>query len=108
MERGTRPGVNIVSGSTGWFGEIDRARKAAEKPGVGIVWGSNYSVGVEIFGQIVSQAARLMATQEEYEWDSILVPTRLVLIQARTLSRFVTSHATVNATPVGPFVRPDG
>jgi 4-hydroxy-tetrahydrodipicolinate reductase len=67
IERAARLGANIVTGTTGWFGEIERARKAAEKRGVGIVWGSNYSVGIQIFGQMVSQAARLMRTQEEYE-----------------------------------------
>lgn len=67
IERAARLGVNIVTGTTGWFGEIDRARKAAEQTGVGIVWGSNYSVGIHIFGQVVSQTARLMGTQEEYE-----------------------------------------
>ena len=66
IERAARLGVSIVSGTTGWFAEIERARKAAEETGVGIVWGSNYSVGIQIFGQIVAQAARLMVTQAEY------------------------------------------
>jgi 4-hydroxy-tetrahydrodipicolinate reductase len=66
IERAAWLGVNMVSGTTGWFGEIERARKAVDESGVGIVWGSNFSVGIQIFGQIVSQAARLMANQVEY------------------------------------------
>jgi len=61
-----RLGVNVVVGTTGWFGELDRARKAVEAAGTGLVWSPNFSVGVQIFSQIVAEAARLMARQSDY------------------------------------------
>ena len=66
IARLARLGVNTVIGTTGWFGEIGRARKAVESAGTGLVWASNFSVGVHIFTQLVAEAARLVARQPEY------------------------------------------
>jgi 4-hydroxy-tetrahydrodipicolinate reductase len=59
-------GVNVVTGTTGWSKEIERVRSAVELCGTGLVWGPNFSVGIHIFSQLVSEAARLMAKQREY------------------------------------------
>lgn len=59
-------GVNVVTGTTGWTSEAGRVRSAVERGGVGLVWSPNFSVGVQVFAQIVSEAARLMANQKEY------------------------------------------
>jgi 4-hydroxy-tetrahydrodipicolinate reductase len=37
-----------------------------ERAGTGLVWSSNFSVGVQVFSQVVAEAARLMARQSEY------------------------------------------
>jgi len=66
VERLARLGVNVVVGTTGWFDELDRARSAVERHGTGLVWSPNFSVGVQIFSQIVAEAARLMARQPDY------------------------------------------
>jgi 4-hydroxy-tetrahydrodipicolinate reductase len=66
IERLVRLGVNTVVGTTGWFGEIERARSAVERGGTGLVWSPNFSVGVSLFNQIVAEAARLFVHQPEY------------------------------------------
>ena len=66
IERLARLGVNSVIGTTGWSSDLDRARKAVERGGTGLVWSANFSVGVNILSQIVAEAARLMARQPEY------------------------------------------
>jgi 4-hydroxy-tetrahydrodipicolinate reductase len=66
IERLAQLGVNCVVGTTGWLGEIERARTAVEGGGTGLVWGANFSVGVNIFSQIVAEAAKLIARQPEY------------------------------------------
>ena len=66
IERLARLGVNAVVGTTGWFGELDRARAAVERHGTGLVWSPNFSVGVYLFSQIVAQAAELFARQPDY------------------------------------------
>ena len=66
IERVAALGVNAVVGTTGWFGEMDRVRKAVERAGTGVIWSPNFSVGVSIFSQLVADAARLMGRQPEY------------------------------------------
>jgi 4-hydroxy-tetrahydrodipicolinate reductase len=66
IERLAALGVNAVIGTTGWFGEIERAKKAVERAGTALVWSPNFSVGVGIFLQLVAEAARHMAKQPEY------------------------------------------
>jgi 4-hydroxy-tetrahydrodipicolinate reductase len=66
IERLARMGVNTVVGTTGWLGDIARAREAVEKAGTALVWGANFSVGVNLFSQVVAEAAELFARQKEY------------------------------------------
>lgn len=66
IERLAKLGVNTVVGTTGWLRDIDRARAAVEKAGTALVWSANFSVGVNLFSQIVAEAARLFARQQEY------------------------------------------
>lgn len=66
IERLARLGVNAVIGTTGWFDQMERARAAVERAGTGLVYSANFSVGVNMFSQIVAEAARLMARQAEY------------------------------------------
>jgi 4-hydroxy-tetrahydrodipicolinate reductase len=66
IERLAGLGVSTVIGTTGWFGEVARARTAVESAGTGLVWSPNFSVGVSVFMQLVAEAARLMARQPEY------------------------------------------
>jgi len=54
----------MVVGTTGWYGEIERIRKAVEQAGCGFVYGSNFSYGVNLFFQILRAAAP--ALQHDY------------------------------------------
>jgi 4-hydroxy-tetrahydrodipicolinate reductase len=51
----------MVVGTTGWYGELDRVRKAVEQAGTGLVFGANFSYGVNLFFQIVQAAAPALA-----------------------------------------------
>lgn len=52
-----RAGKHMVVGTTGWYGEIDYVRKLLEEHNTGLVYGSNFSIGVNIFFEIVRSAA---------------------------------------------------
>jgi 4-hydroxy-tetrahydrodipicolinate reductase len=58
--------VPIVVGTTGWLGDMDRARAAVEQHGSCLVWSPNFSIGVNIFTRLVREAARLMADEPQY------------------------------------------
>lgn len=66
IERLAKLGVNTVVGTTGWLRDMGRARAAVEKAGTALVWGANFSVGVNLFSQIVAEAAELFAHQRDY------------------------------------------
>jgi 4-hydroxy-tetrahydrodipicolinate reductase len=66
IERLARLGVNVAVGTTGWFDQIDRLRPVVDRSGSAVVWSPNFSVGVNIFSQLVADAARLLARQPEY------------------------------------------
>jgi 4-hydroxy-tetrahydrodipicolinate reductase len=47
----------MVVGTTGWYGEIDQVKRLVESSGTGLVFGSNFSVGVNLFFEVVRTAA---------------------------------------------------
>jgi 4-hydroxy-tetrahydrodipicolinate reductase len=53
--------VPIVVGTTGWYDHIEEARRIVEESGIGFVYGSNFSVGVNLMFKIVEHASRLFA-----------------------------------------------
>ena len=59
-------GVNLVVGTTGWLAEMEAVKRAAEANGIGLIWSPNFSIGVNAFLRLVSNAAHLLASQSEY------------------------------------------
>jgi 4-hydroxy-tetrahydrodipicolinate reductase len=60
-------GVPLVEGTTGWKDDQAEARRILEEHGGALVYGANFSIGVNVFYRIVSHAARLMAGLDQYE-----------------------------------------
>ena len=59
-------GVNLVIGTTGWLEHREAVERAVAAHRIGLVWSPNYSVGVNAFFRLVSEAARLLASRPEY------------------------------------------
>jgi 4-hydroxy-tetrahydrodipicolinate reductase len=57
-------GKNMVVGTTGWHGEVDRIRRLVVSHGTGFVYAANFSVGVNIFLEAARAAAA--ALQHNY------------------------------------------
>ena len=55
-----RAGKNMVVGTTGWYGELDRVRSLVHESGTGFVYGSNFSFGVNLFFDIARLAAEAL------------------------------------------------
>jgi 4-hydroxy-tetrahydrodipicolinate reductase len=66
IERLSSAGVNTVVGTTGWTEQMDRAKAAVEKGRIGLVWSPNFSIGVNIFLHLVSEASQRFAPYKEY------------------------------------------
>lgn len=60
-------GVPLVEGTTGWQDREAEVRRLVEGHDGALVYGANFSVGVNVFYRMVSQAARLMAGLDQYQ-----------------------------------------
>ncbi len=60
-------GVNTVCGTTGWYEELPQVRRAMADAHSALVYGANFSVGVNLFFEVVARAAALFAQHPEYE-----------------------------------------
>lgn len=53
--------VAMVVGTTGWYAQLEEARGLVEASGIGLVYGSNFSVGVNLMFKITQYAAELFS-----------------------------------------------
>ena len=60
-------GINVVSGTTGWYDALPTVRESVLAAGTALVWGPNFSIGVNIFLQTVGHAAALLSRYPDYE-----------------------------------------
>ncbi len=60
-------GVPQAIGTTGWLGGLDRVREAVQSNGTALVYGANFSIGVNAFYRVVQEAARTFAAHGEYD-----------------------------------------
>lgn len=56
-----RNGKAMVVGTTGWYGDMQRVKELVEAAGTGLVFGANFSYGVNLFFQILKAAAPALA-----------------------------------------------
>ncbi len=61
IEACLRCGTPIVVGTTGWYQELPRIRELAGRSRAGLVYGSNFSVGVNLFFELARLAAPLLS-----------------------------------------------
>lgn len=62
-----RMGKNIVIGTTGWYDQLDEVRAIVEKYSIGLIYAPNFSLGINLFIQIVSEAAKLIDPFSQYD-----------------------------------------
>ncbi|MDX2030569.1 MAG: dihydrodipicolinate reductase C-terminal domain-containing protein [Blastocatellia bacterium] len=60
-------GVPTVVGTTGWYAHLDEARRQVELARGALVYGANFSIGVNLFYRIVREAAALFAPHDSYD-----------------------------------------
>jgi len=60
-------GIPLVVGTTGWGEHLAAVRDAVERHGGGLLYGANFSVGVQVFYRLAEAAARLLAHETAYE-----------------------------------------
>lgn len=67
IEKVTSVGVDMVIGTTGWYDKLKDVEDIVKNKKVGVVYGKNFSVGANIFFQIVGFASKLFNTYGNYD-----------------------------------------
>ncbi len=58
---------NMVVGTTGWSDNLEEAKKSVKESKTGLIYSSNFSLGVNAYFMIVEQAAKIFNKLEEYD-----------------------------------------
>ena len=58
---------NFVIATTGWYEKMDEIKKKVERAKVAAMWSGNFSVGVNLFFEIVKKAAQLFDAAPEFD-----------------------------------------
>lgn len=58
---------NIVVGTTGWYDKIEEVKDIVKKNNIGLIYASNFSIGVNIFFKIIENAAEIIDKIEDYD-----------------------------------------
>jgi 4-hydroxy-tetrahydrodipicolinate reductase len=56
-------GKNMVVGTTGWYGDLERVRLLVEKGGTGFLYAANFSVGINLLFEAARTAAGILQHQ---------------------------------------------
>jgi 4-hydroxy-tetrahydrodipicolinate reductase len=62
-----RAGVPLVEGTTGWKEQEADVRRIVKEHDGSLVFGANFSIGVNVFYRVVEHAASLMAGLDQYQ-----------------------------------------
>jgi len=67
IEATARAGVNMVVGTTGWSDKRSEVERIVSESGIGLVYGANFSVGMNLFFEVVAHSARLIGMLPQYD-----------------------------------------
>jgi 4-hydroxy-tetrahydrodipicolinate reductase len=67
VEGCARAGVPLVEGTTGWKDQEREVRRTVAAHHAALVFGANFSIGVNVFYRVVEYAARLMSGLDQYQ-----------------------------------------
>lgn len=59
----------LVIGTTGWDAHIPQVKKMADRYGVGIVYGQNFSLGVNLFVKMAAYAVELIDQYDDFDFS---------------------------------------
>lgn len=60
-------GAKMVVGTTGWYDRLPEIRAIVERRGGALLYGSNFSIGMQIFMRLAEQFATAFQTRQEYK-----------------------------------------
>lgn len=67
MKASAANNIKLVVGTTGWYNHLENFKTMIGKSEAGVIWSSNFSVGVYAFHRVVRYASEIMAKLKEYD-----------------------------------------
>jgi 4-hydroxy-tetrahydrodipicolinate reductase len=67
VEALARAGVNVVVGTTGWSDQRAKVERIVNDAGIGLIHGANFSLGMNLFFEIVAYSSRLVGMLPQYD-----------------------------------------
>ena len=67
IEAAAHAGVHVVVGTTGWVDQRRKVEQMVLDSGIGLIYGSNFSLGMNLFFEIISHSARLIGMLPQYD-----------------------------------------
>jgi 4-hydroxy-tetrahydrodipicolinate reductase len=67
IEAAARARVNIVVGTTGWSDQRGKVEGIVRDSGIGLIHGANFSIGMNLFFEIVAHSARMIGMMPQYD-----------------------------------------
>jgi len=64
-----KQGIPVVAGTTGWLHDYDKMVQLCEENHTGFIYGSNFSLGVNIFFELNKYLAKLMSKFPSYQCE---------------------------------------
>lgn len=58
---------NIIVGTTGWYSHLNEVQEVINKYNIGLLYSSNFSLGINIYQELLEQAAKLFNQFSEYD-----------------------------------------
>jgi 4-hydroxy-tetrahydrodipicolinate reductase len=56
-------GTNMLVGTTGWYGDLEKVRQLVENSGSGFLYGANFSIGINLLFEAARTAAGILQHQ---------------------------------------------
>ncbi len=115
VRRWSAAGKNIVVGTTGWQNEFDEVKATVAETGIGLVYASNFSIGVHIFFRLVRESATLINNFAEYDVclheahhkDKVDSPSGTALTAAKILLDHIQRKKTILSDRPQDKIKPD-
>lgn len=64
---------NLIIGTTGWYEQMPLIEKIATENNIGIMWSANFSIGVNLYFDLIKKASQLINQYDEYDiWGTEL------------------------------------
>jgi 4-hydroxy-tetrahydrodipicolinate reductase len=106
---------NMVIGTTGWQKDFMKVKAAVGENKIGIVYASNFSIGVHIFFRLIRETARLINHFAEYDVfvheahhkDKLDSPSGTALSAAKILLENIQRKKTLLTEPPQGSIKPD-